>query len=116
MNTKASLNYIKYLHLTNAVNELPQFPLLDPVEERILNKLALTWYADIKPTVLEAINAYPDASPSTVHKRLVILRKKGLIDLNVDQIDNRIKYIVPTDFTDSYFSHLGQCLPKAVDA
>jgi DNA-binding MarR family transcriptional regulator len=116
VNTKASLNYIKYLHLTKAVNELPKSPLLDPLEERLLNYVASAWYTGKKLTVLETIRASPDASPSTVHRRLKTLRKKGLIDLDVDQIDNRIKYIVHTNLTNLYFSHLGQCLAKAVDA
>ncbi len=116
MNTQASLNYIRYIHLTKAVNKLPQFTLLDPIEERLLNYFASAWYTGKKLTVLETMHASPDVSPSTVHRRLKTLRKKGLIDLDVDQIDNRIKYIVHTDFTDSYFSHLGQCLAKAVDA
>lgn len=67
-------------------------------------------------TVLETMKTTPEISSSTVHRRLKTLRKKGLINLDVDQVDNRIKYIVHTDFTDSYFSHLGQCLAKAVDA
>jgi DNA-binding MarR family transcriptional regulator len=62
------------------------------------------------------MHGFPDISPSTVHRRLKTMRKKGLIDLAVDEIDNRIKYIVHTNLTDKYFSHLGQCLAKAVTA
>jgi DNA-binding MarR family transcriptional regulator len=111
--SKASL-YIKFLGLVKAVNELPQFPALDPAEERLLNYLALIWYSDKKLTVGEAIQASTETSPSTVHRRLKMLRKKGLIYLDVDQIDNRIKYIKHTDLTDLYFLHLGQRLSMAV--
>jgi DNA-binding MarR family transcriptional regulator len=113
MKTKASLAYIKFLHLIQAVNALPQFPSLDPVEERLLNYFASAWYSGKKLTVLETMRASPDISPSTVHRRLKTLHKKGLINLDVDQVDNRIKYIVHTDLTNRYFSYLGKCLSNA---
>ena len=116
MNTKASLEYIKFLHLIQAVNKSPQFPSLDPMEERLLNYFASAWFSGKKMTVLETMNTSPEMSSSTVHRRLKTLRKKGLINLDVDQIHNRIKYIVHTNLTNHYFSHLGQCLAKAVDA
>ncbi|MFM2441151.1 MAG: hypothetical protein RLZZ349_878 [Pseudomonadota bacterium] len=43
MNTIASHAYMKFLHLSQAVNELPQFPPLDPTEERLLNYFASAW-------------------------------------------------------------------------
>ena len=110
MNTEASLAYMKFLHLSQGVNELPQFPSLDPTEERLLNYFASAWFAGKKLTVLETMNRSPAISSSTVHRRLKTLRKKGFISLDVDQIDNRIKYIVHTDLTNRYFAHLGQCL------
>ena len=115
MNIKTSITYIKFLHLTQAVHDLPHYPLLDPLEERLLNYFASAWHAGKKLTVLETMHASSDISPSTVHRRLKTLRKKGLIALDVDQIDNRIKYIVQTELTKSYFAHLGQCLSKVID-
>ena len=115
MNTKLAQVYIKFLHLTKAVNDLPQFPSLDPMEERLLHYFATAWHSGKKLTVLETMHESSDISPSTVHRRLKTLRKKGLIGLDVDQIDNRIKYIVHTDLTDSYFAYLGQCLSNASD-
>jgi DNA-binding MarR family transcriptional regulator len=111
-NSKALL-YINFLGLVQAANKQPEFPALDPIEERLLNYLALAWYSYKKLTVVETILAAPNASPSTVHRRLKTLRKKGLINLEIDIMDNRIKYIVPTDLTRLYFSHLGQCLSQA---
>ncbi|MCX7186619.1 MAG: hypothetical protein NTW57_05115 [Methylophilales bacterium] len=113
MKNKHALAYIKFL--SNVANDTTQFPILDPSEERMLNHLGTTWHRGKNLTVSEAIHALPSLSPSTSHKRLKMLRKKDLIDLEVDQIDNRIKYIVHTDLTDKYFSHLGQCLAKCCD-
>lgn len=116
MKTKIALAYVKFLNLTQAVNELPQFPSLDPNEERLLNYFALAWYIGKKMTVLQVMHTYAEISPSTVHRRLKSLRHKGLIDLDLDPIDNRIKYIVDTELTSRYFTHLGKCLAKAVEA
>ncbi len=116
MQNKASIAYMKFLHLTQAVNELPQFPSLDPMEERLLNYFASAWFSGKKLTVLETMNRTPEISPSTVHRRLKTLRKKGFINLDVDHVDSRIKYIVHTDLTNRYFSHLGQCLSSNSEA
>ena len=48
MQNKASIAYMKFLHLTQAVNELPQFPSLDPMEERLLNYFASAWFSQVK--------------------------------------------------------------------
>ena len=116
MNTRTSLTYIKFLHLMQAVNDLPQFPSLDPVEEKLLSYFALAWHSDRKLTVLETMHGLPDFSSSTVRRRLKSLHQKRLIDLEVNQIDHRIKYIIPTELTNAYFTQLGQCLVKAIDA
>ena len=116
MKTKMALAYVKFLNLTQAVNELPQFPSLDPNEQRLLNYFASAWYLGKKMTVLQVMHTYAEISPSTVHRRLKSLRHKGLIDLDLDPIDNRIKYIVDTELTSRYFTHLGKCLAKAVEA
>jgi hypothetical protein len=41
------------------------------------------------------------------------LRQKGLLALEIDDIDNRVKYVVPTPQTNQYFAKLGDCLDKA---
>ena len=54
-----------------------------------------------------------DASASTVHRRLKTLRLKGMLDLQVDEDDNRVKYIVPTELANAYISALGQSVIMA---
>lgn len=54
-----------------------------------------------------------DASASTVHRRLKTLRLKGMLDLQLDEDDNRVKYIVPTDLAKSYITALGQSVVMA---
>lgn len=113
MTTKHSKAYLRFLSLAAAIHDLPGIPHLDSTEEKLLNLLALNINSGQKVNVLEAMNLVPDASPATVHRRLKTLRKKNMITLNVDAIDNRIKYIEITDVAVEYFTKLGQCLSLA---
>jgi len=105
--------YTKYLNLVQAVRSLPSFPSLDAVESRMLNTFAAAWHEEKNITVLEAMVMLPEISTTTAHRRLKMLRKKGMIDLNLDAHDNRVKYVVPTKATQQYFAQLGQCMEKA---
>ena len=42
-----------------------------------------------------------------------MLRQKGFVELIVDQIDNRVKYVSPTKQADKYFVSLGKLIIKA---
>lgn len=108
--------YIRFLHLVKALREVPSFPDIDSMEERLLNQLALAWNTGAKVSVMEAMQMLPDASSTTVHRRLKTLRKKGIISLAVDEADNRVKYVMPTLEAQQYFSRLDDCLAKAVRA
>ena len=105
--------YLRFLHLVQAIRRLPTFPSVDAVEERFLNVLAVSWHAGQQVTVLEAMRLLPDASPTTAHRRLKSLRGKGLVTLQVDETDSRVKYVMPTEVTRSHFARLGQLLEKA---
>ena len=105
--------YTKYLNLVHAVRGLPSFPSLDAVESRMLNTFAAAWHDDKQITVLEAMVMLPEISTTTAHRRLKMLRQKGMIDLSLDGHDNRVKYVVPTKATQQYFAQLGQCMEKA---
>jgi hypothetical protein len=105
--------YTKYLNLVQAVRSLPSFPQLDAVESRMLNVFAAAWHEGKTITVLEAMVMLPEISTTTAHRRLKMLRKKGMIDLDLDGQDNRVKYVVPTKATHQYFAQLGQCMEKA---
>lgn len=104
--------YVKFLNLVQAVRSQPSFPSIDPVEEKLLNLFAASWHTRTPLSVVEAMGKLPGISPSTVHRRLGSLRAKGLIDLDIDAKDNRVKYIVGTASTDQYFAQLGKCLDQ----
>jgi DNA-binding MarR family transcriptional regulator len=53
-------------------------------------------------------------SPSSVHRRLKTLRAKGLIALEEDKVDGRIKYIVSTRLFTKYLAKMDECMVKAL--
>lgn len=109
-----SQTYIKFLNLAQAIRELPSFPNLDAVEEQLLNVFAAAWHKGNTVRVLEAMEMFPNISGSTVHRRLDTLRKKGMISLDADAENQRVKYIAPTPLAEKYFAKLGECLDKAM--
>lgn len=115
-NSAHSAIYLRFLNLARAIRDLPDFPKLDPVEERLLNLFASVWHLGQKITVLQAMGMSNDVSSTTAHRRLKSLRAKGMIALVADEADNRVKYVQPTAKAQHYFSQLGQCLDKAGSA
>jgi Fe2+ or Zn2+ uptake regulation protein len=110
---KKSIAYLKFLNLVQALREMPAFPSIDPIEERLLNQLAAAWHLGKKVSVLEAMAMSPDASSTTVHRRLKTLKQKGIVELIADTDDSRVKYITPTKLATDYFDQLGKCLEVA---
>jgi DNA-binding MarR family transcriptional regulator len=108
-----SLLYFKFLNLVAAARRLPGVPEIDTVEDRILAFLARSWYAGDRISVVEAMNGVPEISPSTVQRRLKALRVKGLLRMESDAQDSRLKYVQPTPLSMRYFASLGQCMQKA---
>ncbi len=108
-----SKTYLKFLDMVRALSEGLHFPLLDPLEERLLNQLATRWGNEVRVTVLEAMAISPDASARTVHRRIKSLQAKGVIELMPDAEDSRVKYVVPTRQAVRYFERLGQILRES---
>jgi len=111
--SKHSLTYLRFLNLVHAIKQIPTFPAMDPVEERLLAMLGVNWHHGKKVSVLEAMGLSTEISATTAHRRLKTLRKKGMIDLDTDKVDSRVKYVVPTTLTEQYFVTLGQAIDKA---
>ena len=110
---KYLLRYWKFLSLSQELRYSHTFPHLDPVEERLLNMLSYFWNEGKKITVMQAMRLPNTISSTTVHRRLKSLQIKGLIELKVTHIDNRIKNILSTQLTQRYFDTLGRALIAA---
>jgi len=107
-----TLHYLRFLYLMRTVKQ--SMPTnADPIEEQMLNSLGALWYEGKKVTVLEAMALLPDISATTLHRRLKTLRTKGFISMDMDDVDNRVKYVVPTPMADEYFAKLSKSLDEA---
>ena len=106
----ASMAYLRLLNLVDAIRR--RQPELDPIEERLLNRMAAAWHRGDKVTVTEAMDAQEGLAPATVHRRLKRLREKGLITLTADEADHRVRHIEPTPAALRYFAELDACLAK----
>jgi DNA-binding MarR family transcriptional regulator len=107
-------SYYRFLSLAKAIQGLPVLPLLDPIEERLLNALAALWADGGKVTVLQAMKCAPGASPSTVQRRLRSLEEKGLVTYGDKPGDQRAKRVQPTPLAMEYFAALSGCMDEAI--
>jgi len=105
--------YQKFLNLAIALEEMSDFPALEPVEQKLLALLNKYWSNKEPITVVSAMNMTPEISTSTIFRYLKKMRAKGYIQLVVDEADNRVKYITPTALTESYFNKMGKLMIKA---
>jgi hypothetical protein len=107
-------NYFRFAHLQARLRGGDAFPALDPIEERLLATLAGLWAQEVDVSVQTAMQSVPDASASTVHRRLKGLIRRGLLAVHVDQRDQRVKYLQPTSLTLQYYHALGESMAQAV--
>ncbi len=108
-----SQTYIKFFNLVQAIRQKDDLFALDPVDERVLNSFALVWGAGQSLTASEASLIVADVAPRTVQRRVVSLIEKGLLRVENDVNDHRVKYFFATDKTNQYFAELSKCLEQA---
>jgi SOS-response transcriptional repressor LexA len=104
--------YLRFLQLADALRGLPSLPLLDPLEERILDFIARATHANERLSVRDMMNHPELASPATLHARITSMRDKGWIMLS-DTDDARRKQIELTPAALLHFDKLSECLLKA---
>ncbi len=108
--------YLNFLRISGDVRKSAAYPQLDLPEERLLDLLATYWSTGKKITVLKAMQMSSDASSTTVHRRLKTLRLKGMLELEMDEDDNRVKYIISTQLSRDYLSQLGKSVIEAASS
>jgi predicted transcriptional regulator len=111
-----SQTYVKFVNLVQAVRQKDRLFTLDPVDERVLSSFATVWGAGKHLTATEAALIVQDVAPRTVQRRVAALIDKGMLRVENDSNDNRIKYLLATDKTNKYFAELGKCLEQAKGA
>ena len=109
---KKDLPYLRFLNLARALEDMPKFPNLDAVETGLLNACSISWYEGRKLATMEALEAMPEISQRTKHTRLKLLAEKGMVSVEPDDYDARIKYVVPRPIAQKYSETLGDLLVK----
>ena len=105
--------YLRFLQLARVIQALPDGIEMDANEKALLQALVLHWYENQPMTVREAIALADLGSPATLHKRITRLREKDMLStLNLEG-DRRAEFLIPTQRTLDYFSHLGQSMQVA---
>lgn len=107
--------YERFINIVIAAEKLSDMPSLDAIEKRILHILSTYWSQNEKLTVNQSVKKIEELSSATAFKYLKQLRTKGYIQLVIDEIDNRVKYVLPTSICDEYFSNLGRHLIEATN-
>ncbi|WP_250454762.1 winged helix-turn-helix domain-containing protein [Caballeronia sp. ATUFL_M2_KS44] len=105
--------YFRFLNLAHAVQALPSVPQLDAVEERLLEALTASWHAGRALTVTETMALSAAGAPATVHRKLTSLKNQGLVSVDENSGDLRIKTVTPTRKALAYFEELAACLEEA---
>jgi Fe2+ or Zn2+ uptake regulation protein len=54
------------------------------------------------------------ASPATIHRRIEVLKKAGLIQAIQTEQNQKIKFLVPTQISIDYFDKLGKLMASAI--
>lgn len=105
--------FLKFVHLARAIHNLPIFPSLDAVEERILMICAGVWHTGASITVTEIAHMVPGCSERTIYRRLKSLQDKDMLKFRVDEKDRRVKYVEATNLTEKYFTKMDACIKGA---
>jgi len=108
-----SQTYVKFVNLVQAIRQKDRLFPIDPVDERLLSSFAAVWGTGQRLTASDAALIVPDVAPRTVQRRVAALIDKGMLRVESDAKDNRIKYFLATDKANAYFAELGKCLQQA---
>jgi len=112
--TRPADTYMRFLQLTEALpGERSSLLPLDPLEERILMRVARTAQDDERLSVRDLMAQSELGSPSTLHGRLKSMRKKGWFRL-ADTEDSRRKQIELTEAAWRHFDRLSAYVMKAL--
>ena len=105
---------VRLLNLMSAIRALSPFQKLNAEEEMLLDDLIIRWHNNVTLTVSDVINDSRYPSPTTAYRRLIALRDKGIIGLDVASDDKRVNHICPTKAALLYMETLGEGLEQLI--
>jgi DNA-binding MarR family transcriptional regulator len=107
--------YIRFLNLIDALDRMNPGKKLDSIEESLLDKIILSFYAKQSILVGDLISISEIGSQATLHGRLKNLSAMGYIKMVVNK-DGRKKEVEPTKIAIKRYEELSKFLEKAAKA
>jgi DNA-binding MarR family transcriptional regulator len=105
--------YINFVNLLKAISASDTFPKLAHLQRLVLDEIALNEFQGHPLTVRELLTNQAIASPATLHKHLMALRRLGYVYTASVSDDRRSKYLQLTAQGNRYISTLSKALVKA---
>ena len=106
--------YLRFLNLTDAVNDQLGQTEVDLLALRLLEAIAIADAKGAHLTVTDAMALREIASPATMHRKINTLLDAGLITLAYEGKNRRTKYLVPTARAAKHFERLGNAMVTAL--
>jgi DNA-binding MarR family transcriptional regulator len=110
---KTNETYLRFLELTKLLEKTTTLPLLEPVEKRMLEIVALANIKNKRLSVKDMMSMSDISSPATMHKNIHALVDKGWIFLEETE-DARRWQLQLTKETLKYFDKLGVAVQKSI--
>ena len=107
--------YLRYLVLAEALRKSSiDLSGIDDVGKKLLETIAIRSAQGQPLVVTQTMELSEIASPATIHRRIAILLKAGLIQVRQTEQNQKIKFLVPTQLSIDYFDKLGKLMASAI--
>ncbi len=106
--------YLRYLVLAEALRQSHIDFSGNEIGKKLLETIAIKNAQGHPMVVTETMDLSEIASPATIHRRIEVLKKAGLIQVFQTEKNHKIKYLVPTQASIDYFEKLGKLMTSAI--
>ena len=104
--------YLRFIHLVKIIESAQALPLLEPIEQKILEIISLKNIKGERLSVKDLMSYAALASPATMHKHIHAMVDKGWIFLALTE-DARRKQLMISKAAIKHFDKLGVAMKKA---
>jgi hypothetical protein len=107
--------YLRYLVLAETLRQSSvNLSGIDDVGKKLLEAIAIKSAQGQPLVVTQTMELSDIASPATIHRRIALLLKAGLIQVMQTENNQKIKFLVPTQVSIDYFDKLGKLMTSAI--
>jgi hypothetical protein len=107
--------YLRYLVLAETLRKSNiDLSEIDEIGKKLLETIAIKSAHGQPMVVTQTMELSDIASPATIHRRIEVLKKAGLIQVIQTEQNQKIKFLVPTQISIDYFDKLGKLMASAI--